>query len=642
MLGFEKKDNTFSKAKGAEKRRIHIEVGDSKSPDFMPQFKTMHWDNEVNFSMRLKEEDYSGAIVRESSGNTEWEKNGRIARMYEKDTGDEDGGFEFEVELASKPASNVLEFSVQSKGLDFFYQPDLTQEDILEGLSREDNIIGSYAVYHKTKKDNTVGENEYRTGKAFHIYRPWAEDANGDRVWCELHIDAETEEMTVTVPQDFLDNAAYPVIVDPTFGYTTLGGTAATLAGSTRLSKAPGTITGTLTSISIGAKLPGSTGTVRWYSMLNKTDSEAANSHGEVAFRSANATFTTTPTWFTQTHNSVLLTGISYLLNMFFHNGTNKQIMGDVSTSATRYQTALVTEDLAQEDPWNQAAGSSTFISSIYLTYATAMKPVVDTDAATSVASGQADLNGEIIHIGSASNTTRGFKHQELLSTTTYTEGFEAGLGDWVNDSENWSDWRRITGATGSANTGASAASVGSWYMYIEASSAGGGAIEPGDTDIMYTDCYSGTMTFDYHQWGTNQGTLHVDTYNPVTDTWTSQWSSTGDQGNLWNTGETVTIPTGHTKVRFRNVAAGGFLGDVCIDNIQIPVATWDTEVDTNETGTYTAGTFSLTPTGLAAETVHRFKAYSTSTEGTTEGEYFLFTTTAAPSGNPSAFFNFF
>ena len=29
--------------------------------------------------------------------------------------------------------------------------------------------------------------------------------------------------MTVTVPQNFLDKAVYPVIIDPTFGYATIG-----------------------------------------------------------------------------------------------------------------------------------------------------------------------------------------------------------------------------------------------------------------------------------------------------------------------------------------------------------------------------------------------------------------------------------
>jgi len=137
--------------------------------------------------------------------------------------------------LKSKPVSNVVEFSIQTKELNFFYQPALTQEEIDEGLERPENVVGSYAVYHKTKKSNIVGGKHYRAGKAFHIYRPYAEDANGVRVWCELQIDEVAGDLNVVVPQSFLDTATYPVIVDPTIGYTTQGGTQDGQSGSEML-----------------------------------------------------------------------------------------------------------------------------------------------------------------------------------------------------------------------------------------------------------------------------------------------------------------------------------------------------------------------------------------------------------------------
>jgi len=90
-------------------------------------------------------------------------------------------------------------------------------------------VVGSYAVYHSTKRNNIVGGMEYQTGKAFHIYRPHAVDADGVKVWCELDI---TEgELTVTVPEDFLNKASYPVVVDPTFGYSSVGASSFSLGG---------------------------------------------------------------------------------------------------------------------------------------------------------------------------------------------------------------------------------------------------------------------------------------------------------------------------------------------------------------------------------------------------------------------------
>jgi hypothetical protein len=144
---------------------------------------------------------------------------------------DPDGAYELEVILEEKPTTNYLEFTVESKNLDFFYQPELTQEEIEAGGMRPEWIVGSYAVYHKFKKDNEVGGKEYRAGKAFHIYRPMIKDANGSWVWGELNI--KDNILTVTIPQEFLDNAVYPIIVDPTFGYTTAGGTSEAMGGTT-------------------------------------------------------------------------------------------------------------------------------------------------------------------------------------------------------------------------------------------------------------------------------------------------------------------------------------------------------------------------------------------------------------------------
>ncbi len=242
-------------------RRIEFEIGDALQDDFLPQFKTKHWDNEVNFSARLVTKP---GTATEHDGKLAFDDGEVIARFYELDTDDEDGGFEFDVVLPTKPASNVLTWSLQHKELDFFYQPALTPEEIAEGAQRPEHVEGSYAVYHKTKKNNKIGGKEYRTGKAFHIYRPFAEDAEGKRAWCELNI-IDTE-MTVTTPQSFLDTAVYPVRIDPTFGYTTLGASGIEYIGwvTSDTSRMVGrkfalSEAGTLDSLSAGASLQNDT-----------------------------------------------------------------------------------------------------------------------------------------------------------------------------------------------------------------------------------------------------------------------------------------------------------------------------------------------------------------------------------------------
>jgi len=136
--------------------------------------------------------------------------------------GMEDGGFEIEVILNEKPDTNVWEFKIEgAEELDFFYQPELTPEEIAEGAERPENVIGSYAVYHKEKVNHVLGATNYGTGKAYHIYRPKAFDADGNEQWAELSY--KDGALSVAVPQEWLEKATYPVRVDPTFGYTTQG-----------------------------------------------------------------------------------------------------------------------------------------------------------------------------------------------------------------------------------------------------------------------------------------------------------------------------------------------------------------------------------------------------------------------------------
>jgi hypothetical protein len=210
-----KEGSKYKKTKGDG---IEIEVGDTKQVDFYPQIKSKHWANESNFSLRLKE-DIVGATYSDKKGIVEWAKGDLKARFYNKDEGFENGGFEFEVEFATKPISNVVEFTIESKGLVFYKQNLLTNEElIVVSQQRTEAQIESYAVFHDSKKDN-----KYKTGKAFHIFRPDIIDKDNNKVWCNMDIVGDT--LKITIPQNFLDTATYPIILDPTFGYTTIGGT---------------------------------------------------------------------------------------------------------------------------------------------------------------------------------------------------------------------------------------------------------------------------------------------------------------------------------------------------------------------------------------------------------------------------------
>jgi len=224
-----------------------IEIGEERHSPPQPYLKLNKWGGEVTLKVHVP---YVQGGEKSMDGNKiKWTSEKYDAEFYPKEpqeitdkdsqgneytyTINEDGGIEFDLILKEKPESNIFEFPMETEGLTFYYQPPLNEEedgDCTESTCydedgiviafRAENVIGSYAVYHESK----IG-NEYKSGKAFHIYRPEVEDAAGNKIWGELSIDEKTEILTVTVDQDWLDNAVYPVTIDPNFGYETIGGT---------------------------------------------------------------------------------------------------------------------------------------------------------------------------------------------------------------------------------------------------------------------------------------------------------------------------------------------------------------------------------------------------------------------------------
>jgi hypothetical protein len=171
-----------------------------------------------------------------------------IAGMARTFVINEDGGVEFDLVLNSIPLNNVFEFPLESHNLSFYYQPELNAEhptwsdDDGDGQAdsfRSEMVIGSYAVYYKDQAKNLKSESEgvkYKTGKAFHIYRPKVSDSSGNEIWGSLFFDESREVLSVTVDRAWLDSAKYPVRVDPNVGYTSIGASTVTtenyIAGS--------------------------------------------------------------------------------------------------------------------------------------------------------------------------------------------------------------------------------------------------------------------------------------------------------------------------------------------------------------------------------------------------------------------------
>ena len=224
-----------------DENAIQAEVGNKTLDKFTPELTLRKWDDEVNFKVKYKHsEKEKDQKVDIEDKKIKWKGNKTEVHYYDIKKGEllhdkvlEHDVYEVEVILLEKPDTNIVEFDIETKGLAFYYQPELTQEEIDDGASRPENVIGSYAVYHESKQGDysPMGLKNYRAGKAFHIYRPKIIDSAGTEVWGELNITDNL--LTVEIPQEFLDNAVYPVrhAAGLTFGHTSIGGTTSDLSG---------------------------------------------------------------------------------------------------------------------------------------------------------------------------------------------------------------------------------------------------------------------------------------------------------------------------------------------------------------------------------------------------------------------------
>ena len=196
---------------------------------FKPEVKLKRWGEETY--LKVWTDEAGDDFAKKVDNKIIWETPDKTYRLYDlpADGLNERGAFEYEVILKNKPVSNILNLNIESQGLTFYYQPNVSPEEMakLMGDSEVDypeNVRGSYAVYHESKSGHQLGQTDYQTGKAFHIYRPRLTDVSGRAVWADFNDDAQTSgHLTIIMPQDFLEQAVYPVTIDPTFGQTSCG-----------------------------------------------------------------------------------------------------------------------------------------------------------------------------------------------------------------------------------------------------------------------------------------------------------------------------------------------------------------------------------------------------------------------------------
>lgn len=284
------------------------------------------------------------------------------------------GAFEFDAIIRKRPANGkyYFPFNIESKGLTFWFQPPLTQAEIDDGDFRPDSVVNSYAVYHSSRDNNkriingtdTTFEN-YETGKAFHVYRPKIWDAAGDTVWGFVEIDTLLGKMTIGPDPTWAANADLPIYVDPTFGFSTKGGTAS--------GNAAGSIWG------LGPHAPASSGDATsvsfWADGISGEDFtlgiyDDVSSLPENLLRDTPGGTGGADGWQTQTLDSDLgITGsTNYWLAVAF-NDASTQYYDAVGGFSRQRNDAITYVSGTMEDPMPSLSGSTSRKYSIYATY---------------------------------------------------------------------------------------------------------------------------------------------------------------------------------------------------------------------------------------------------------------------------------
>lgn len=319
-----------------------------------------------------------------------------------------DTDFKIDIILDEKPNTNVFCYNIENhQDYDFFYQPALTPEEIAEGASRPEHIVGSYAVYHKTLKNHVLGEQNYATGKVMHIPRPEVWEVNNKeatRQWADLSYN--NGQLCVTADQSFLDNATYPVRIDPTFGYTAAGASQLTVCFESETSNRIGLVAsttenGTLDSVSAYMRTDNGSGKSATTSFLvNEVDSVAANSHGEIASAEDFVAYSNTTALETINLSSQSITAATDYVISATCNSDTFGISDDIEVS---YDTGVGTYYTEQwfstgssyedslENPWTDSPGTAR--PSIYATYTATPAATVTNNLSIS---GDVEIKGDM------------------------------------------------------------------------------------------------------------------------------------------------------------------------------------------------------------------------------------------------------
>lgn len=392
-------------------------IGNTDSPSKLtPQVEFTKWNKECSLKIICPPEICSPVVSAVAGGELAFDSS--KTGFYFKTVEDDNNIFKFGLLLYDIPPDDLVaeidgeehyqwEFKLEGwEDYDFFYQPPLTEEyrvgedyygHVITSVSatevycedkrvvyRPDSIVGSYAIYHKTKKDN-----QYQTGKFGHDHRPRFLSADGDIQWGKLSYDLINGVRKVAVLKSWVDNVKptgeKPIKANDTLGYTTQNTEATAYANSLTADLHPAAGSGILTKLSIITKRGASDGSIAL--AIYNDDGETPGSWFGGASRLDYATEVTTIPATTQVVDSNVVGGASissgtnYILAYNFSVDSKRYYDSANSTVQENWKSSTYVAPLA--NPFPSGTNSASARWSIYATYTPVIQRYVDTDSGT-------------------------------------------------------------------------------------------------------------------------------------------------------------------------------------------------------------------------------------------------------------------
>lgn len=273
-------------------------------------------------------------------------------------------------DASALPADGIERFQLDfPDGLTWHYQPELTPDEIAEGCERPENVVGSYAGYwsQSGRYIDRNGEEiaNYETGKFAHLYRPEMVDAAGNRCWAEQELVGN--ELRITLPAEWMTTATYPVTLDPTFGYESIGATlfpSGSMRGVSHVLPVNATINSITAYHHVTAAQEGNVNAA----IYDRATAGLLAHVGATPCASVDALSTGVSGWGALTFASPpeLVAGEYGLVFLWATTTSGRRGCYD---AVSCYRYSLVSNSTTPPNPWSGTAETANFLASLYATY---------------------------------------------------------------------------------------------------------------------------------------------------------------------------------------------------------------------------------------------------------------------------------